>query len=113
MTEFTNESLSTNFTVPDEITVLAQMRYASTLFELRGEEIFWRQFKAACVVIEDWESAVIPEHTMLYKEKLKDDEPEDALYLSEATDPRILSIIMWAGAQVGNHVAELKVISKN
>ena len=113
MAEFESENLATTFTVSDKITVDRQLAYNTAIFEYRTEEIFWRQFLAALVLVEDWESAVLPEPNRLFKTKIAEDEPEDSMYLDELTDPRVTSLIIWVGSTVGLHVSNLEEVSKN
>jgi hypothetical protein len=111
--KFANETLGTSFSVSDELTVSKQLEYSNTLYFLSDTVIFWRQFKASMVLIEDWESAVVPDLSRIFQSKEADDEPEDAIYLDEATDPRITSLIIWVGRVVGNHVVDLDTVPKN
>jgi hypothetical protein len=111
--KFKDESLETSFSIPDAVTVAKQLAHSARTLELRNEHLFWRQFLAALILVEDWESAVIPDLSLVFKTRIADDEAEDAVYLDEATDPRITSLIMWVGGEAVRHIINLETIPKN
>lgn len=97
--ERTNPDCS--FSVPDKITVRMQMEYASLATLYRpGAELWERLWNGAKTVIEpdSWKCPVLP--------KIDTD-------LDEVTDPNITEILIWASAQVKNHIDELGNVPKN
>lgn len=111
--EFKSKELGLRFTVSDKPTVRQQLDYRGWLFALRDNDIFWRQWKAATALIKEWDCQHIPDFQHVYESRLADDEPEDAIYLDEATNPRVTEILLFVGAEVGIYVANLEDMPKN
>lgn len=111
--EFKNKELGLRFTVPDRPTIKQQLDYRGWIFTLREGGIFWRQWKAAGSLIEEWKCEAIPDYEHLYETKETSSEEKDAIFLDTDTNPQITDIIMWVGAEVAMFVVGLEAIPKN
>lgn len=111
--EFHNEELGVKFTVPDRPTVFQQMAYQGSYLLMRFENIYWRNWVSALLLVGDWECETIPEPSMVFKERIAPDEAEGGIYLDEETSPTLAAIMMYVGNSVMIHVANLEDIPKN
>lgn len=97
--EFTNDDPKVRFTVPDRPTVRQQMRYADVAVMQGNNFTAW--WRAASVLIEDWECDLIP--ALDKANELMDKE----------TNPKITEILTWVGMKVKEHINALEEIPKN
>ena len=98
MAEFSNKKSGVRFTLPDSITVRDQLHYFGVIAESLTLDTYERYWEAAKLLIENWECKKLPNiHTNL----------------GETNDPKITTIVLWAGTQVLTHMSELGTVSKN
>ena len=96
--EYKNEEYKTSFTVPDRVTVRAQMAYYSESARAGGDELFMRLWFGARTLIQNWQSELLPDlHTDL----------------ETVTDPTVTAVLMWAAMRVQEHINKLETLPKN
>ena len=98
MAEFANKKSGVRFTLSDNLTVRDQLRYYGVIAEALTLDTYERYWEAAKLLIKDWECKKLPDINT---------------NLGETCDPKITTIVLWAGTQVLNHVGSLKAVSKN
>lgn len=98
--QYKNDVLSAQFTVPDQITVRQQLRYASTLVGNEKEALAEKYFDAAKILVQDWQCERWPD---IHKINIDID-----------TDPALADLIFWvAFTCVRKHVENLESLPKN
>lgn len=97
--QFTHEPSGTTFTVPEPVSVATQLRYYGAAgFATGTADTFLRFWEGARVVIENWNSELLP------------DPKAD---LETLTSQRVTQVILWAGTQVANYMTEQDTVEKN
>ena len=99
MAKFTSETPKIKFIVPDDVTVEKQLEFSSLITSFDKKNRLKNMWRAALVVIEDWECKLIP--------------VLDEAELSEMTNPDQALVIAWVGSQVWDHMNSLEEIPKN
>ncbi len=98
MAEFKRKKPSARFTVPDRLTVRQQLNYMSAVSIRPG--IDWAGlWNGAVLLMDSFECELIPS-----LEKLD---------LDQVTDPKITSVLIWAGWEVKRHMDKLEEVEKN
>lgn len=97
MAEFKNEKLGVRLVIPDRPTVRQQLAYFSEAGLAQGRELFERYWLAARALITEWECEACALDVDIDK----------------ADEPRIASVVLWAGMQVKIHMDALERIPKN
>lgn len=100
--EFIHEDTGTKFTVPDRLTVAQFLENRSIMGDLSRGELFIRAWDAAAVLIDKWESKLLPDCAAV---DFSLDTPGDAVATAD--------LIVWVGNAVAGHINELRAIPKN
>ena len=93
------ETTGCSFTIPDELTVRKQLYYSTTVAWIDVKEILVKRFEAAKVIVEDWESEIIPDI--------------NTFNIDEATNTECTRIVVFVANQAWLHMHKLEEIEKN
>lgn len=96
--EFKSEKYNTSFTVPDRPTVRQQMAYLSTAGRARDREYVEKLWLAACDLLSDWKSELLPDCRM---------------DLEKLDNPKVTDLIIWASFEVKKYIDGLDLTPKN
>lgn len=92
LVDFKNDELGVSFSVPTELTVNDQLRFYGVTGGSTSADTFLSLWEGVKMLAVNWECKALP--------KLKSD-------LSEAVDPSITRIVIWAGSQLMGHISRL------
>lgn len=93
----TKDLAECSFTVPDRINVKQQLEFYSTIGGMIGPEYWLNMWQGAKLFIQDWHCPLMP------------DVDTD---LESIEDPEIAGVLIWASAQVNQHINGLKSLPK-
>lgn len=95
---FRNDEANASFQVRERPTVRQQLAYIGKVTSTPDGMLFLRWWNGALDLIEKWECDIFPDH--------KTD-------LDKVTNPKVTSLLIWAGLQVQNLMGGLDEIEKN
>ena len=99
MAHFEDAELGVSFDIPDRFTVREQLAFRGRMSELVGESGFVRYWHAAQGVIQNWQSADVPDMA--------------GLDLDAIDSSRIADVVAWTANTVAGHMNSLEAAPKN
>lgn len=99
MAHFENEELGVSFDIPDRFTIREQLAFRGRINDQPSESAFVRYWLAAQGVIQNWQSADVPDMA--------------ALDLDAGDSARMADIVVWTANTVAVHMSGLEATPKN